>query len=99
MLFRGRGVTTGEKTRPWRFLLEERQGRLEGELRALGWSDSLEMNAWFEKYAGKEVEVVLGDLGRAVLNPKGVRYHETGHHSESSVSVQGYLAFDDGVEV
>ncbi len=92
-------MTTGVEKRPWRFLLEERQGLLAGELRALGWSGSLEMNAWFEKHAGKGVEVELEGLGRALLTPKGLRIQETGHHSESSVKVEGSLASRDSPKV
>ncbi|HPK43246.1 MAG TPA: hypothetical protein PK877_07085 [Synergistales bacterium] len=99
MLLRGRGVTTGEEKRPWRFLLEERQGRLTGELQADGWSGSFKMNAWFEKHAGKEVELGLEGFGRALLTPKGLRTHETGHHSESSVKVEGSLPLRDGPKV
>ena len=89
MLLRGRGVTTGGKKRPWRFLLEERQG----------WSGSFKMNAWFEKHAGKEVELEVEGFGRVLLTPKGLRTHETGHHSESSVKVEGCLVSRDGPEV
>ena len=57
------------------------------------------MNAWFEKHAGKEVELEVEGFGRVLLTPKGLRTHETGHHSESSVKVEGCLVSRDGPEV
>jgi hypothetical protein len=95
MHLQGRGVRIGGEVKPWRFSLDLESPRLKGELRVDGWSESEEMDAWFEKHAGEEVAVELEGMGGAVLIPRGVAIHESGHHNESGVKVEGYLAHLD----
>lgn len=86
----------GDEEKPWRFSLDLGSNRLKGELRVDGWSESKEMNAWVEKHAGEEVEVELEGMGRAVLIPEGIAIHESGHHSESRVKVEGSFTLPEG---
>lgn len=89
MLLRGRGVAVAGETMPWFFDLEERDGRLRGELRVEGWEPSAVMNSWYEsaKICGMEME--LQGFGKVFLTPEGIRIHESGHHNETSINVEG----------
>ena len=91
MRIRGRGVRISKKTMAWHFHLDEEGGSLKGELQVDGWERSGEMNQWFEKNHGEEVEMVLEGLGRVRLTPRGIHIHESGHHNESVVKVEGFL--------
>ena len=91
MRIRGRGVRIRKKTMAWLFHLDEEGGSLKGELQVDGWEGSGEMNQWFEKNHREEVEMVLKGMGRVRLTPRGIRIHESGHHNESIVKVEGFL--------
>jgi len=91
MLLRGRGVVFDGDQKPWFFDLEEKNGRLTGELKVEGWGPSATMGSWYEGAKGRCIEMTLQDFGRVLLTPLGVRIHESGHHNEASVSVEGSL--------
>lgn len=91
MRLRGRGVVVGGDLMPWYFDLEERGGKLLGELRVEGWEPSGVMNSWYESTKGRKINVVLQGAGKAVLATHGIRIHESGHHNETCISVKGSL--------
>lgn len=90
---RGRGVILEGDHLPWFFELEEVSGLLSGELRVDGWGPAAAMSLWYEGVKGQRVEMSLSGLGRVYLVPKGIRIHESGHHNESSVIVEGSRLF------
>lgn len=91
MLLRGRGVVLDEEPMPWFFDLEEKDDRLVGELRVEGWETSAIMNSWYESARGCGIEMILKGTGRVLLTPVGIRIHESGHHNETSIKVEGSL--------
>ena len=91
MLLRGRGIVVDGDTMPWFFELEEAEGHLSGELRVEGWEPSAIMNSWYESSRERRIEMTLQGAGKVLLTPLGIRTHESGHHNEASISVEGLL--------
>ena len=91
MLLRGRGIVIDGDPVPWFFELEKREGRLGGEIRVEGWEPSAIMNSWYESARERGIEMILQGHGRVLLTPKGIRIHESGHHNETSINVEGLL--------
>lgn len=91
MFLRGRGIVVDGDIMPWLFELEETEGRLTGELRVEGWEPSSIMNSWYESSRELGIEMTLQGAGRVLLTPLGIRIHESGHHNETSISVEGLL--------
>ncbi len=91
MRIRGRGVAVEGEKMAWFFDLDGDPALLRGYFQVDGWDASGAMNLWYEKNSGKETVVNLEGFGYALVIPLGIRIHESGHHNESVIRLEGSL--------
>lgn len=92
----GRGIREGSNILPWRYRLEydAPRGIVRGELAVEGWEESKFMADWAEARRPGPVRITLLSTGGAVdleMGIQGVRFHESGHYSETDLQVEGRI--------
>jgi len=89
----GRGLIIGSCLyASWKYLFEESTCGLTGTIKSEGWKEISDMAAWFDANRGKTFTCELADGSIFEIVASGMRMHESGHYSESSLKITGKSA-------
>ena len=86
----GRGLIIGSCLyASWKYLFEESTCGLTGTIKSEGWKETSDMAAWLDANRGKTFPCELADGSIFEIVASGIRTHESGHYSESSLKITG----------
>lgn len=71
----------------WKYLFEESSCGVTGTIKSEGWKETSAMAAWLDANRGKTFTCELADSSIFEIVASGIRTHESGHYSESSLKI------------